>query len=113
MAIAGVVFVLVVVPGIASAHAVGTSQFNAPLPLSLLFGGAGATVALTALWLAVTGKRDDAADRSQRVFTVSSQMVTPARYAVGGLFLAVVLAALSFGAVGRQVPAENLATVFT
>ena len=40
--------------GVASAHDIGSSRFDAPIPLSLLFVGAAGTVGLTALWLAIT-----------------------------------------------------------
>ena len=109
----GILFALTVIPGVASAHGVSTSRFNAPLPLSLLFGGAGATVALTALWLAVTDVREGAVNRRKRVLTIPARLTTPIRYAVGGMFITLVLAALVVGAVGRQVAAENFTTVFT
>ena len=103
---------LAVGPGIASAHDVTGSRFEAPLPLDLLFAGAGATVALTALWLAVT---DDAppSPTGHPLGTISSRSVRVLRAVAGGVFFAGVLAVLVVGFVGRQVAAENFATVFT
>ncbi|MFB6170383.1 MAG: hypothetical protein ABEJ06_04465 [Haloarculaceae archaeon] len=98
--------------GTASAHDVAASRFSAPLPLSLLFAGAGATVALTALWLAVTG-RAEPAGRGRRILSVPAAVARPAGYGLRVLFLAGVVAAFVFGVVGRQVAAENFATVFT
>ncbi|RNJ26056.1 hypothetical protein [Halosegnis longus] len=98
--------------GVASAHEIGGSRFDAPIPLSLLFVGAAGTVALTALWLAVVG--DDPSDGDG--WTVA----TVDAYAVGLLagvarlgFGLAVAGALVAGYTGRQVAAENLATVFT
>ena len=99
--------------GVASAHGVGASRFDAPLPLGLLFGGAGATVALTALWLGAAVDADGAPATPRRVLTIPSQVATRARSVLGVLFLTVVVASLVAGALGRQAPAENLATAFT
>ena len=105
--------ILIMGPGVASAHDVTGSRFDAPLPLTLLFGGAGATVALTALWLAVTEQAAAPTERRRPVLTISSSIARPIWYGVQGLFLAGVVAALVLGFVSRQVAAENFATVFT
>lgn len=104
---------LALVPGLASAHEITRSRFQAPLPLSVLFVGAGATVALTALWLAVTDRTPTLTRGRPRRLTVPSSIARPARFGLATFFLAGVLAALASGFVGRQVAAENVATVFT
>lgn len=105
---------LALVPGIAGAHGVDGSRFAAPLPLPLLFGGAGATVGLTAVWLSVSERASaPTADRRQWTVQIPSGIATAVRRAAAGLFLVLVAAAVVDGILGRQVPAENLATVFT
>ncbi|MDT3436830.1 hypothetical protein KZ498_18445 [Haloarcula sp. 1CSR25-25] len=106
-------FVLVLGSGVAGAHEVAGSRFDSPLPLSLLFAGAGATVALTALWLAVTERSTTPTERRRQVLAVPSPIAQPLRYGIQGLFLVGVAMALVLGFVGRQVAAENFATVFT
>lgn len=103
---------LLVGPGVASAHEITGSRFDAPLPLPWLLVGAGATVALTALWLA----RSDQSSTSSRTWTVAqvdSSVARILRVASAGLFFLGFLATLALGAMGRQVAAENFATVFT
>lgn len=63
---------IVVSAGLASAHQLTGSRFNAPLPLWLLFVGAGATVAATALLL---GLIDTVMDRSTTSRSTSSVSV--------------------------------------
>ena len=104
---------LALLPGAASAHAVAGSRFRTPLPLSVLFGGAAATVALTALLLTVSGRTPTVSEGRDRSLTVPSSIARPVRYVLGALFLAGVVSVLVFGFVGRQVAAENVATVFT
>jgi hypothetical protein len=96
---------------IVSAHTVSTSRFDAPLPLSLLFVGAGGTVALTALWLAVTGRSKTTAE-PRHVVTISAPRARWLKAGVGAVFFCGVVAAIGAGFVGRQVAAENFATVF-
>lgn len=108
-----VLFVLALGPGVVSAHDVAGSRFDAPLPLSLLFAGAGATVALTALWLAVTERSAAQTDRRWRVVTVPASLGQALRYGMQAFFVAGVGVALVLGYLGRQVAAENFATVFT
>ncbi len=100
-------------PVVVSAHDVAGSRFDAPIPLPLLLAGAGATVAVTALWLAVTDRRRVPGDRHRHVLTVSQSLADPLQNASKGLFLAGVAAAIAVGIFGRQVAATNLATVFT
>lgn len=104
-------------PSVASAHDVTGSRFDAPLPLSLLFAGAAATVGLTALWLAFTDRsRETAADQhpqTQTLLTVDEGVARRLELVFGGLFFAGFLATLVAGFLGRQVAAENFATVFT
>lgn len=98
--------------GVASAHEVGGSRFDAPLPLSLLFVGAGGTVALTAVWLALTG-RPERTVGTYTVATFDERILRRAKFAGRVVFLTGVVAAVATGMVGRQVAAENFATVFT
>lgn len=98
--------------GIATAHSLSGTRFTAPLPLPLLFGGAAATVGLTALWLAVTGRRTDGVE-SVHVATISGRITTTLATVARLAFLVVVVAVIVIGMTGRQVRAENLATVFT
>jgi hypothetical protein len=97
--------------GLASAHELGRSQFAAPLPLPLLFLGAGGTVALTAGWLGVTD-RVTTADARHRVTSLSAGTGTGIRALGRVLFFALFTVAIVHGVLGRQVAAENLATVF-
>ena len=106
------VAVLAVGPGVASAHTVASSRFESPLPLSWLFAGAGVTVALTALWLAVTERTPAASRDGRHVLTVPARVTTALRYGLAGVFLAGVITALVVGILGRQVAAENVATLF-
>lgn len=111
-----VVFGVVLVglfPGTVRAHEVGRTEFTAPIPLWLLLAGSGATVALTAAWLAAGGS-----DRLPRASETHLVVVPPrfwslARTAAALLFAGVVATAVVAGVVGRQVPHENLATVVT
>ena len=103
---------LAVLPAVASAHEIAGTRFEAPIPLHLLFAGAGAMVALTAVALAATDVTLSGNDREVRLGIASSTTATGIRYAARGLFLFVLLFALADGLFGRQVPAENLATVF-
>ncbi|WP_158059301.1 hypothetical protein [Halorussus halophilus] len=98
------------VSGVASAHDV-TTKFEAPIPLSLLFAGAGSTVALTALYLVVS-------DHSEASRSSSHRFVVPQSVAEGGRVVASVGFLLAFawslfaGATGTTAAAENPATVF-
>jgi hypothetical protein len=103
---------LATVPGVASAHEVAGSRFESPLPLVWLFVGAGITVALTALWLGVTERTRPPDEDGRRLVTLPAKVTTPLRYGLGAAFLAGVLAALRAGVTGRQVAAENVATLF-
>jgi hypothetical protein len=106
------VLLFVLVPGVASAHNVGGTRFDAPLPLSLLFAGAGGTVALTGIWLAVTG-RSVANVGTYTVATLDARTVRWVSRVISVVFFAGVLTAVVVGFLGRQVAAENFATVFT
>lgn len=98
--------------GSARAHEVGASRFDAPLPLPALFAAAGLTVAVTAGWLAATGARKTGSGRTIRVGMVPPERARFLRAGARLLFLALFLAALVGGVVGRQVRAENVATLF-
>ncbi len=94
--------------GPASAHGVTGEAFEAPLPLPYLLAGAGATVGLTAVLLAVAGRVPAPGQTLGTVPAgVASRIATAARLGFLALATAVVLA----GLVGRQVATDNLATV--
>ena len=102
---------LLVLPGVVSAHEI-SGQFEAPLPLSLLFGGAAATVAVTALLVGFTVDESEAQAVANPRLTISPSMATGLRVAAKGTFLLAFVVALVAGLFGRQVEAENFATVF-
>lgn len=95
--------------GRASAHRVGGTRFDAPLPLPLLLAGAGLTVALTAVLL---GAVETVPTRRRTLSTVSPARARTVRRVASVGFLAAVAVALATGALGRQAQFENLATVF-
>lgn len=95
-----------------AAHEVAGARFDAPLPLPLLFVGAAATVALTALSLAVTDRRPNTAWPTGRL-PLATGLDRAGRVVLAPLFLLAVAAAVFVGMFGRQVAAENAATVFT
>ncbi|WP_436908739.1 hypothetical protein [Halosimplex marinum] len=107
--------------GVASAHEVVEREFTAPVPLPLLFAGAGATVGLTALWLGVADRAavgTGASDRSlapeeqaRPLARVPAAVARPLAAAARVGFLALFAGALAHGILGRQVAAENLATL--
>ncbi len=103
--------ILTLVPHTARAHEIA-GRFTAPLPLGLLFGGAAATVALTAVLLALTVTDRPMATDHRLVGRIpegiESSIVMVSRW---GFFLAFCLTILT-GLFGRQVPAENFATIF-
>jgi len=104
------VLALVGTAGVASAHRLDPSGVTAPVPLPVVYAGAGVTVAGTALWLGVAD-RADAEPASRRVARLSPAATRALTLAARVAVLAVFAAALAHGVVGRQVPAENLATV--
>ena len=107
----GVVLVLAF-SGSASAHQLGGSRFDAPISLAALFVGAGVTVALTALWLGLDGQTPRALTARWQFATVSQPLASALCTAARVLFVTGVLVALGHGLLGKQVRAENLATVF-
>ena len=111
--LAVVALALVVGPDLVAAHEVGDSRFDAPLPLSSLFAGAGATVALTAGWLAVSEQTPTVRDRPSHTVALPVPVVDAVRAVAGVGFLLGVVAVLWCGLTGRQVAAENVATLLT
>ena len=97
--------------GVASAHDVTATRFEAPIPLPLLFGGAGATVALTALFLA-RSERASVARSTGVVAVVPEQTATVGRALLRVGFLAAFAGALFVGLTGTQTYTENAAVVF-
>lgn len=102
-----------ILSGTAHAHQVSGTEFEAPLPLSLLLAGSGATVALTAAWLAVAGSTSQKRIPTCRILTVSTSHWSNLRNSSAVLFMIIVSIVVITGLIGRQVPNENLATVFT
>ncbi|EJN57003.1 hypothetical protein [Halogranum rubrum] len=103
---------LLVCVGVTSAHEVGGSRFDAPIPLPVLFAGAGLTVAVTAGWLAMSERPAVTRTWQWQLLGVSPAVVTSLRTVFrGGFFLAFLLS-LWLGLVGPQIPAENFTTVF-
>jgi hypothetical protein len=97
--------------GVTSAHQIQSSRFTAPIPLSLLFGGAAVTVAATAAWLTITGERSVTA-RTWPVFVIPTNVATFVRYGARTVFFGGFLVAIARGLFGPQIAAENFATVF-
>jgi hypothetical protein len=97
--------------GVTGAHQIRSSRFTAPVPLSLLFGGAGVTVAATAAWLAITGERSATA-RTWPAFVIPTNVATLVRYGARAVFFSGFLVVIVRGFSGPQIAAENFATVF-
>lgn len=96
--------------GVASAHGSVGSGVEAPIPLWLLYTGAGGTVAVTAGWLAVSD-RDAGSDHSTPTLTLpfwAAQTLANAGRTVG---LFALIAVLATGILGQQIASENVATV--
>jgi len=99
------------VSGTASAHGTTGSRFDAPVPLPLLLLGAGATVALTALWLAL-GDRTGSSAAELRLGRIPAA-TRPVGRGLAAVFLLGVFAAVTSGLFGPRAAPENLATTFT
>ncbi|WP_343774799.1 hypothetical protein [Natronoarchaeum mannanilyticum] len=131
----GVALTILWTSGTASAHQVGGTRFEAPIPLWLLFGASAATVGGTAVLLALNRSRStpldaedaesfdaDAAAASDAKAAAASapsrsiRIPAPIGDAVAAVarvgFLAIVALAVAVGFVGPQTPAENVATLF-
>jgi len=112
---------LVATTGTASAHGAVGGGIEAPIPLWLLYTGAGATVALTAGWLALgkgrprneRGPVDGHADREPAARQISIGHGTGRLLRTLGrsLGLVALLSVLMGGLTGPQVQSENVATV--
>jgi len=113
LTLSGVLGVLLALPslcGTVAAHELGADRFDAPIPLPALFLGAAATIALTAAWL---GRSQATIPPSKRTLGAISGSAVRRLAVVGQLLFGALLVAVVFlGVVGRQVGAENLATVF-
>lgn len=96
--------------GVASAHRLEAAAFAVPIPLWLLYAGAGVTVAATAGWLG-WGDASQVPTTPRWVGNVPSGLAKGVRTAVRVGFLAVFLLVLVHGLVGPSAAAENLATV--
>jgi hypothetical protein len=103
---------LTLLVGVASAHQIQTSRFDAPIPLELLFGGAGVTVAATAAWLGRTGEMTSTGRTWRAPSVVPATLANGLCYTARAVFFVGVLVAVVRGLFGPQVAAENFATVF-
>ena len=92
-----------------SAHQFAT-RFDAPVPLGLLYIGAGATVFLSAVLLA---RLDTISSRQYVVGAVPRRFVSILRVISRVGFLIAFLAVLFHGIAGPRAPGENVATLFT
>lgn len=91
-----------------TAHQVGT-RFDAPLPLGLLYAGAGATVALTALLLVWS---DETPTGRRRLASIPTPVARVVRFAGRALFFLAFVATLVDGVAGPRAPLSNFATLF-
>lgn len=96
----------------ASAHPITGTRFAAPIPLSLLFGGAGVTVAVTAAWLGTTDPSPAVFEHKRTLTTIAPVHASALRTIARSGFFVLVVGTLIHGLVGPQVRLENLATVF-
>jgi hypothetical protein len=103
------VLVLAGTAGVASAHGAVGGGIEAPMPLWLLYGGAGLTVAATAGWLAVGEDRTELA--VDRAVAVPPGVVRASVVGGRALGLLALVAVVAGGLLGPQVRAENVATV--
>ncbi|WP_049900012.1 hypothetical protein [Halococcus agarilyticus] len=101
-----------VATGVAGAHQVADSRFAAPIPLELLFGGAGVTVAATAAWLGVTAETASTARTWRSRSSISGEFAAGLRYGTRAVFFLGFLVTVGHGLLGPQIEAENVATVF-
>lgn len=102
--------VLLASPDVVAAHELGADRFSVPIPLSALFLGAGATVALTAIWLARGGRSVPSSHRP--LASLPARVTRILFIGARALFSLLVLLAVVDGLTGRQVAAENVATLF-
>lgn len=98
-------------PGKARAHEIG-GRFTAPIPLELLFGGAAVTVAVTAVLLAFTVKETPIDATGSSVATIAPPVATGVQIVGRGLFFLAFGLTILVGLFGKQVAAENFATIF-
>lgn len=108
--IATLIFLLTV-PGVARAHEI-SGRFEAPLPLPLLFGAAGVTVGITAIMLASTVEESTPDIGFKSRLSISPSIASGLRLTARGLFFGAFVLVIATGLLGRQVQAENFATVF-
>lgn len=107
--VASVYVALVVHAGIAGAHEVGGTRFAAPVPLPVIYVGAGLTVALTAGWLALIG---DYREWHMELWRVDRSAATIGGAVLRWGFFLAFLFVLVAGLFGVGTPTENPATLF-
>ncbi|MFB6222245.1 MAG: hypothetical protein ABEH86_01055 [Haloarcula sp.] len=115
LVVASVLAGLVATTGTASAHGAVGGGIEAPIPLWLLYAGAGMTVAVTAGWLAISEREPDdghaaqnPADRGMTLSPVTCRLLTRLGQSLGLVALVLVLLG---GLSGPQVQSDNVATV--
>lgn len=96
---------------VAAAHEVQVQRFTTPIPLPVLFAGAGAVVALTAAISARVVGEPTVVASGRSVARLPASVATPLRAVLRAAALVAVPVLLWAGLFGRQVQAENLATV--
>lgn len=94
--------------GLATAHEVAGSRFESPVPLPLLFVGAGFAVAATAWWLA----RADYEPDGSRLLKRSIPTAPRWRHVLRLAGVVGVVAVLGYGLVGTRTAADNPGTLF-
>lgn len=106
---------LVVSAGVAAAHNVGATRYDAPIPPLLLFGGAAATVLLSGVVLALGGRVDGLPAATRLTDAVAAVRVRALPQSVRTVlragFLVAFTGAVVHGIVGPTSAAENAATV--
>jgi len=103
--------VLALLPGVAAAHSVATDTVDSPVPFDLVLFGAALTVAITAGWLFWHGEAPGL-DRRWWLGSVSPSTARGIRTVARLAFFALFVGVLFAGLFGRQVRAENPATLF-
>ncbi|RBI62156.1 hypothetical protein DMJ13_09730 [halophilic archaeon] len=96
----------------AGAHSLGASRLETPIPLSLLYAGAGATVAITAGWLGSTRNPGFTRVAPRTIASLPPSVATVAR--TGGRigFFVAFVGVLAAGLTGPSGWTRNFATIF-
>lgn len=101
---------LTVSTDVVAAHELGATRFSAPIPLSAFYAGAAATVVLSAAWLAWNTERIPTG--AVPLFPISARFTRVVYIVTRFGFSLLVVLAIAEGLLGRQMAAENVATLF-